>query len=770
MNFGVGIPEADGFNVEKGYSELSAEPQEDYLLLPEGITEITGAFSWYLENPTGAETITIYLDDLEWRNDAPPNTGDSILGCTDPQATNFNNLAEEDDNSCQYSFSFSVDMSCAEVSFSTVYITGPFCDWCDGGYPLTDEDNDDVWTGSFSFPVGPLEFKYMVDNFAYQENLIGDGSCAPITDGSSYANREVNIVAGGSVDHVYGRCSACGDEPPTPPGGDFETVTFDDPEVTYSLIGFGGAEGSSVVNDPLDAGNQVGQVIKSGTAETWAGVTFATQANEAVGALPIDVDNTRMSVKVYSSQAGIQVRLKAENSGDPTVTVETEATITLAGGWEVLTFDFATQASGTALLNPAATYDKLSIFFNFGVTGADAGEQTYYFDDVTFIGGTTPPPEPSDYDVTFEVDMTCPEAPESFTTVYITGPFCDWCAEGYALSDADSDGIWTGTFTFPSGALEYKLMVDNWASEENLVDDVQAGDGTCAPITDNSSYANRQITISADATVNHVYGRCSACMSGLGTDGILQEAEGWRLTWSDEFNGAENTPVDPLKWTHDVGGGGWGNAQLEYNTDRVDNAFQNGNGYLSIKAMRENYEGNEYTSARIKTQGLFTQQFGRFEAKIKMPYGQGLWPAFWMLGDDIDTVGWPNCGEIDIMEFRGQTLNESSGALHGPGYSGGSSLYSNRPSDSSLAAGFHTYAVEWSPTSIKWYVDDDLYMEHSTNDIPQGTQWVFDHEFFMILNVAVGGTFLGNPDESTVFPQEMLVDYVRVYEAVITEP
>ena len=149
-----------------------------------------------------------------------------------------------------------------------------------------------------------------------------------------------------------------------------------------------------------------------------------------------------------------------------------------------------------------------------------------------------------------------------------------------------------------------------------------------------------------------------------------------------------------------------------------------------------------------------------------MPYGQGLWPAFWMLGSDFDTVGWPNCGEIDIMEFRGQTLHESTGALHGPGYLGGNSLYAARASVSSLAAGFHTYAVEWSSTSIKWYVDGDMYMERTPKSILANTQWAFDHEFFMILNVAVGGTFLGNPDTSTVFPQEMKVDYVRVYEAV----
>ena len=769
MNFATGISDADGFGVEQGYSNLSTEPTEGYMLIPEGITELTGAFAWYLENPSGADSVTVYLDDVQWRDDEPPSNGEAIQGCTQPNAENYNMLAEEDDGSCVFPFEFNVDMNCAGIEFTTVYITGPFCEWCDAGYPLSDEDGDGIWTATYSLQEGPFEFKYMVDNFAHQEDLIGAGECASVTDGVNYANREVQITEGGSANHIYGRCTACDEEPPPPPPrGDFETITFDDPNQVYTLIGFGGADDSGVAADPTDAGNQVGRVFKNGTAELWAGTTVATQANDAVGVLPIDAENTRMTVRVYSPHSGIQVRIKAEDSTDNTVTVETEATVTVSDTWETLTFDFTQQANGTALLNPEATYDKISISFNFGVTGADAGERTYYFDDITFIGGTTvvEPPTPSDYAVSFSVDMTCAEAPESFNTVYITGPFCEWCADGYPLSDEDGDGIWTGTYTFPEGPLEFIYMVDNFASAENLIDDVQAGDGACAPITDGFGYANRQVTVAENASSNDVYGRCSACESGLGTNGLLEEADGWRLTWSDEFNGAANTPIDATKWTHDIGGGGWGNAQLEFNTDRVENSFQNGDGYLVIKAIREDYQGNQYTSARIKTQGLFSQQYGRFEARIKMPYGQGLWPAFWMLGSDFETVGWPNCGEIDIMEFRGQSLYESTGALHGPGYSGGNSLYSARASQSSLAAVFHTYAVEWSPTSIKWFVDGDMYMERTPASIPANTTWAFDHEFFMILNVAVGGSFLGNPDASTVFPQEMQVDYVRVYEAV----
>ena len=310
-------------------------------------------------------------------------------------------------------------------------------------------------------------------------------------------------------------------------------------------------------------------------------------------------------------------------------------------------------------------------------------------------------------------------------------------------------------------------MVDGFADQEDLIDDVQAGDGSCAPVTDGATYANRQAQLSADVTLSQVYGRCSACPGdGLAVDGILTEPDGWRLTWSDEFNGPVGTPVDPTKWTFDIGGAGWGNAQLEYNTSRVENVSQTGDGFLAITARREDYMGNSYTSARIKTQGLFSQQYGRYEARIQLPYGQGLWPAFWMLGDDIDQVSWPNCGEIDIMEYRGQEPLQSTGALHGPGYSGGNSLYGLSTNGQSRATQFHVYAVEWSSDSIKWFVDDQLFMEKTPSDLPGGTVWAFDHDFFMILNVAVGGNYVGSPNEATQFPQQMKVDYVRVYEKV----
>lgn len=243
----------------------------------------------------------------------------------------------------------------------------------------------------------------------------------------------------------------------------------------------------------------------------------------------------------------------------------------------------------------------------------------------------------------------------------------------------------------------------------------------------------------------------------------------WTLVWSDEFNGAENSAVDPAKWTAEVGGNGWGNNELEYYTNRLQNAsIQHGS--LVITALKENYTGADkvtrsYTSARLITKNKFAQKYGRFEARIKIPYGQGIWPAFWMLGDNIDSAGWPNAGEIDIMENIGREPTIVHGTIHGPGYSGGKGISAqySLPNNAPFADDYHTYAIEWEPNVLRFYVDGILYKTRTPADLPPGTTWVYDHPFFLLLNLAVGGAWPGNPDNTTVFPQTMKVDYVRVY-------
>ena len=241
----------------------------------------------------------------------------------------------------------------------------------------------------------------------------------------------------------------------------------------------------------------------------------------------------------------------------------------------------------------------------------------------------------------------------------------------------------------------------------------------------------------------------------------------WTLVWSDEFNGPNGSPVDSSRWVAETGGKGWGNNELEFYTARPENANQQ-DGNLVIKVLKEKYTGDgvtrDYTSARLKTQGKFSQAYGRFEARIKIPRGQGIWPAFWMLGDDIDKVGWPACGEIDIMENIGKQPDIVHGSIHGLGFDDGDLEAPFRlPADKVFADDFHIYAVEWEPDAIRFYVDDHLYVTRTRADMRPGWKWSFDHPFFLLLNVAVGGNWPGSPDASTVFPQTMLVDYVRVY-------
>lgn len=244
----------------------------------------------------------------------------------------------------------------------------------------------------------------------------------------------------------------------------------------------------------------------------------------------------------------------------------------------------------------------------------------------------------------------------------------------------------------------------------------------------------------------------------------------WKLSWSDEFNGPGGSLPDAKKWTYDMGGKGWGNQELETYTNRASNAeIQRGN--LVITARKENFTGTdgisrEFTSARLKTQGLFAQRYGRFEARIKIPRGQGMWPAVWLLGQDIAAVGWPQCGEIDIMENIGKEPEIIHGSLHGPGATSGTSDLTSAyllPIGQKYADDFHVYAVEWGPDTVRFFVDSTNYVTFTKAQWRPGAKWVFDHPFFIILNLAVGGNWPGSPDSTTQFPQQMLVDYVRVY-------
>jgi len=270
----------------------------------------------------------------------------------------------------------------------------------------------------------------------------------------------------------------------------------------------------------------------------------------------------------------------------------------------------------------------------------------------------------------------------------------------------------------------------------------------------------------------------SSCAS---SNDIVSPPESWVITVEDEFDGEEGTPPDPAIWTYDIGGDGWGNEQLEFNTDRPENVSHDGQGHLRIVALKEFYKGNEYTSARIKTQVRrceddndiecgFEQEQGRFEARMKLPLGAGLWPAFWLLGANIDEVPWPGCGEIDVMEYQGQRPGRVFGTLHGPGYSAGESISGeiSLPEGETFADDFHVFAIEWDPGRITFSMDGEVYhivrsADVRNADVPD-PRWVFNNEFFIIMNLAVGGTLGGPVRPETVFPAEVVVDYVRLFE------
>lgn len=248
----------------------------------------------------------------------------------------------------------------------------------------------------------------------------------------------------------------------------------------------------------------------------------------------------------------------------------------------------------------------------------------------------------------------------------------------------------------------------------------------------------------------------------------IADYEGYELVWNDEFDGDE---IDPTNWTYDIGGWGWGNGEAQYYTDRPENARVE-NGLLVVEARFERFENAYYTSARLKTEDLREFQYGKFEARIKVPEGNGLWPAFWMLGtaferDEANPTdsNWPFAGEIDIMEYVGREPNKVFGTVHGPGYAGALGLGKWNPQDFPIADDWHTYGIEWDTNSIRWFFDGEEYGEVD-RELVGDREWVFDQPFFFLINLALGGTFPGPIGFDVEFPKFLYVDFVRVYQRV----
>jgi beta-glucanase (GH16 family) len=251
---------------------------------------------------------------------------------------------------------------------------------------------------------------------------------------------------------------------------------------------------------------------------------------------------------------------------------------------------------------------------------------------------------------------------------------------------------------------------------------------------------------------------CSVVPKGNNDDWVPQGT--WVEVWRDDFDGVLGAAPDPTNWRV-VTIGNPPNGELEYYTDRRDNSFLDGDGHLVLRALSENYMGRLYTSAKLDSRGLQENTYGRFEARIQLPAGPGLWPAFWLLGS---IGGWPACGEIDIMENGGSKPTVIRGTLHGPQYFGGEGLTKQHLLTSgTFADGFHVFAVEWTHDGIRWLVDEESFEVHLRSEMEAlGKTWVFDAPFHMILNLAVGGAFDGPPTSETPFPSDMSIDYVKV--------
>ncbi|MFI7005403.1 ricin-type beta-trefoil lectin domain protein [Streptomyces sp. NPDC050145] len=239
--------------------------------------------------------------------------------------------------------------------------------------------------------------------------------------------------------------------------------------------------------------------------------------------------------------------------------------------------------------------------------------------------------------------------------------------------------------------------------------------------------------------------------------------------FTDDFDGPAGSGVDTSKWSQETGDNNGNNHERQYYTPGANNAALDGNGHLVITARKENpsgyqcwYGACQYTSARMNTSGKFSAQYGHVETRMKIPRGQGMWPAFWMLGTDIGSVGWPGSGEIDVMENIGREPGTVHGTLHGPGYSGAGGIGAGYSlASGAFADAFHTFAVDWAPNQVSWSVDGHVYQTRTPADIGSN-QWAFNKPFFLILNLAVGGDWPGDPDASTSFPQQLVVDYVHV--------
>ena len=473
-----------------------------------------------------------------------------ISGCTNATASNYDSAATTDDGSCVFPVTFTVDMNCSGISFSTVYVTGPFAGWCGDCFPLSDADGDGVWEATYDFAAGDLEYKYEVDNWAHQEDLIDDmvngGSCAPVTDYWSFANRLVTVSTATVTDDNYGSCDDCVAPVPgclDPLADNYDpNATVDDGSCTYAgVLGCTDATASNFDSAATtDDGSCVfpvtftvdmncypdafTTVYVTGPVFGWCADCFPlSDADgdgvwEGTGDFPAGDLEYKYQLDQWAHQEDLVDDMVNGGTCAPVTDYFSYANrlVTVAGA--TVTDDnygscddcISNPISGCTdpvadNYDPNANVDDGSCSYTVALGCTDATASNYDpaagADDGSCL-----------YPVTFTVDMNCSGI--SFSTVYVTGPFAGWCGDCFPLSDADGDGVWEATYDFPAGDLEYKYEVDNWAHQEDLIDDMVNG-GSCAPVTDYWSFANRLVTVAGATVTDDNYGSCDDCVSAV---------------------------------------------------------------------------------------------------------------------------------------------------------------------------------------------------------------------------------------------------------------
>ena len=365
------------------------------------------------------------------------------------------------------------------------------------------------------------------------------------------------------------------------------------------------------------------------------------------------------------------------------------------------------------------------------------------------------------YAVYFTVDTRDLDFPTSdYDSIVINGSWNDWNGWGVILNDSDGDGIYIGTIDLDSGVYEYVFALtgptDNWSGWGQTINAPLSSDCDY----DNDEWANYGFTIN-DSDIYQSY--CAGTCEPLCEDNDGNELEDtYVLVWSDEF---DSPNIDESKWNFEIGTGnwGWGNGESQYYTNRLENAFIE-DGKLIIKAINENYQGSNYTSARMTTKDKGDWLYGKIKASIKVPSAGGTWPAFWMMPTNSAYGGWPNSGEIDIMEHYGCNPGEVTSTVHNNIYNwNGGIPPTSYPLDIAVTSEFHVYEMEWNEDEIKFFVNG-IWVGSYHNQNTGWEQWPYNQEFFVILNLAIGSHFMPCSTDNNLFPQLYEIDYVRVYQ------